>query len=253
MQMWIQIDFLVDLKISERVACYLINVIPFTDLCEEENGNTRIINEGDQFLGYLSYNKNNIIGKGTFKTAHLASLKWISSSPTSGLGAKISKPIAVAMKWPYEDSKHSQIVKRFNYTDESCKVITEGTLLGWADSLLQFAYTFINDFIAKKRPLEPPFSIPQLRFVKGTIAYSEKSLDNASKLSSSISHHATYLLEELLPMNQQFIKYIHNADVVPLQECNEPGYEFGVFLCFIQHVQFMCTHGQAYISDFQGL
>ena len=57
-------------------------------------------------------------------------------------------------------------------------------------------------------------------------------------------------------MDQQFIKYIHNADAVPLQEHklhNEPGYEIEVFLCFIQHVQFMCTHGQAYISDFQGL
>jgi hypothetical protein len=72
-------------------------VIPFADLCEE-NGNKRIINEGNQFLRYLSYDKNNIIGKGTFKTAHLASLKWISGSPSSGLGAKISEPIAVAMK-----------------------------------------------------------------------------------------------------------------------------------------------------------
>ena len=228
-------------------------MIPFADLCEE-NGNKRIINEGNQFLGYLSYDKNNIIGKGTFKTAHLASLKWISSSPSSGLGAKISEPIAVAMKRPYDDSKQSQIVKRFNYADESRKVITEGTLLGWADSLLQFAYSFINDFITKKKCLEPPFPIPQLRFVKGAIAYSEKSLDtNPTKIPLAISHRATYLLEELLPINQQFIKYIHNAEAVPLQERDEPGYELGVFLCFIQHVQFVYTHGQAYISDLQGL
>ena len=228
-------------------------MVPFADLCEEDNRNTRIINEGDQFLRYLSYDKNNIIGKGTFKTAHLASLKWIPSSPSSGLGVKISEPITVAMKRPYDDSKQSQLVKRFNYADESRKVITEGTLLGWADSLLQFAYAFINDFITKKRPSDPPFSIPQLRFVKGAIAYSEKSLDNATKLPSTTSHRAAYLLEELLPMDQQFIKYIHNADVVPLQEHDEPGYEIGEFLCFIQHVQFMCTHGQAYTSDFQGL
>lgn len=84
------------------------------------------------------------------------------------------------------------------------------------------------------------------------MAYSEKPLDNATKLPSSISHRATYLLEELLPVNQPFrvIKYIHNADAVPLQERDEPGYEFGVFLCFIQHVKFtVCIHGQAYISD----
>lgn len=131
----------------------------------KENSNKGIINEGNQFLGYLSYDKNNIIGKGTFKTAHLTSLKWISSSLYSGLGSKISKPIAIAMKRPYNDSKQSQIMKYFNYTDESCKVITEGTLLGWVDSLLQFAYAFINDFIMKKRPLEPPFPIPQLELL----------------------------------------------------------------------------------------
>ncbi|KDR77554.1 hypothetical protein GALMADRAFT_138645 [Galerina marginata CBS 339.88] len=51
---------------------------------------------------------------------------------------------------------------------------------------------------------------------------------------------------------QTFVKYIHNADAVPLQDADEPGYEIGVFLCFIQHVQFVHTHGQAYMSDFQG-
>ncbi len=39
---------------------------------------------------------------------------------------------------------------------------------------------------------------------------------------------------------------------VPLQDSDEPGYETGIFLCFIQHIQFKITHGQAYISDFQG-
>jgi len=241
------------MKISEQVACYLIDVIPFLELCEHDKGNPRIINEGNKFLGYLSYDKNNILGKGTFKTAHLASLKWILSSPSNGLGAKISEPIAVAMKRPYDDSKQSGNVKHFNYADESCKVITEGTLLGWAKSLLQFAYAFINDFIAKQTPSEAPFNIPQLRFVKGAITYSEKSLDHTAKVPSALSHHAAYLLEELLPLDQPFIKYIHNAEAIPLQEQDEPGYEMGVFLCFIQHVQFVYTHGQAYVSDFQGL
>jgi hypothetical protein len=53
-------------------------------------------------------------------------------------------------------------------------------------------------------------------------------------------------------MDRSFIKYIHNADAVPLQDINEQGHKIGVFLCFVQHVQFVHTHGQAYISDFQG-
>lgn len=113
---------------------------------------------------------------------------------------------------------------------------------------------FINNFITKKKCLELPFPIPQLCFVKGDIAYSEKSLDtNSTKIPSAILHCATYLLKELLPISQQFIKYIHNTEAVPLQEHDEPGYKLGVFLCFIQHIRFMYTHSQAYISDLQGL
>ena len=82
--------FTVDMKISKRVECYLFGVIPFSELCENDKDNPRIIIEGDKFLGCLSYDKNNILGKGTFKTAHLASLKWILSSSSNGLGAKIS-------------------------------------------------------------------------------------------------------------------------------------------------------------------
>jgi len=88
-------------------------------------------------------------------------------------------------------------------------------LLDWADSLLQFAYEFINNFVSNQAPAEAPFLIPQLWFVKAAIVYSGKSLDNALGASSSASHHAAYLLEELLPKDNLFIKYIHNADAVP--------------------------------------
>ena len=74
--------------------------------------------------------------------------------------------------------------------------------MGWADSLLRFAYEFINDFIASQAPAEAPFVIPQLQFVKAAIAYSEKSLDNALGASASTSHRAAYLLEELLPTSK---------------------------------------------------
>ena len=107
-------------------------------------------------------------------------------------------------------------------------------------------------------PVEAPFLIPQLRSVKAAFAYSEKPLDNALGVSSSTSHRAAYLLEELLPEDNLFIKYSihkldHNSEAVPLQDHDEPGYDTDtIFLCFIQHVQFILTHGQAYISDFLG-
>ena len=108
----------------------------------------------------------------------------------------------------YYDRNHncdSVVVKRFNYADESRKVLMEGTLLGWADSLLKFAYAFIHNFIADKKPAKSPFPIPLLRFVKAAIAYSEKLLVSAPGTSSGASHRAAYLLEELLPVDRPFI------------------------------------------------
>lgn len=71
-------------------------------------------------------------------------------------------------------------------------------------------------------------------------------------MATATAHRVAYLLEELIPSDVPFIKYIHNADAVPLQDPDEEGYDTAVFLCFIQHIQFVLTHGQAYISDFQG-
>lgn len=234
------------------MACFLINVVPFAELCDSNTvpGSDKQIIDESKYLAYLSYNKSKLISKGTFKTAHTASLEWFSVSPVQGLGAKSTTPIAVALKRPYNDSRPG--MKRFNFADESKKVLTEATLLGWADSLLRFAYTFIDSFIANQTHPEAPFAIPRLRFVEGVIAFVEKSLGDTSAAQSTTSHRAAYLLEELLPADRPFIKYIHNADAVPLQSPNETGYEVGIFLCFIQHVQFVHTHGQAYISDFQG-
>ncbi len=215
----------VDTQITERVSCYLINAPPFAALCDTDNSNgNRIINKDESLLGYISYDKSKLLGKGTFKTAHLASLQWISESPSVGLGSNGQKYIPVALKRPYDDRHSGAVIKRFNYVDESRKVLTEATMLGWADSLLQFAYDFINNFILTTASAEPPFPIPQLRFVKGAIAYSEKSLDSGAA-NRSTSHRASYLLEELLLQDDLFIKYIHNADAVPLQDSDEPGYE----------------------------
>ena len=128
----------------ERVACFLINSIHFSELCGTENSaGAKIIIDGN--VEHLGYDKNNLLGKGTFKTAHLASIKWVSDPPYSGLGAQTSEAIHIALKRPYDDSRPG-------------------------------------------------------------VSYSEKSLDNALGASSSMSHRAAYLLEELLPTRNMFIK-----------------------------------------------
>jgi len=160
----------------------------------------------------------------------------------------------VALKRPFE-KRQGIGIKRLGVVDEEKKVMVEATMLRYASSLLNFAYAHINQFIADHDPPQAPFIIPELRFVNGAIAFAQKEVEVSHHgLGTPISHRAVYLLEELLGLKDKsaFDKYIHNANATPLQEVDEPGYETAVFLCFIQHIQFVKTHYQAYVSDFQG-
>jgi hypothetical protein len=102
-----------------------------------------------------------------------------------------------------------------------------------------------------------PFEIPKLRFVKAAVAYSEKLLDNALGTSSSTSHHAAHLLEQLLPMGDLFIKYIHNADAITLQDHNELGYNtasfsasFNMSSSFLHMAKLISLTSKAGVDDF---
>jgi hypothetical protein len=186
-------------------------------------------------------------------------LTW-QDSPTYGLRSAIRQPIPIALKRPYAERRPNNSgieapIKRFNFDDESKSLHTEMTMLGWAQSLLTYAYNFIHSTIRKQRE-EPPMPIPSLRFVHAVLAYAQKSLDASGTSSSrqSSSHRAVYLLEELLPIDKKpFIKYIHNGDAVPNVQPQEEGYETALFLSFIQHIQYHFTGENVYISDFQGL
>lgn len=80
----------------------------------------KIVDDTKEYIGFITYQKNDyLLGKGTFKTATLASLTWISPPPTEGLAAQISGGTYVALKRPYDDTRGSAKVMRFNFADES--------------------------------------------------------------------------------------------------------------------------------------
>ena len=106
---------------------------------------------------------------------------------------------------------------------------------------------------ARCLPDVPPFSIPAIQFVYAGVALGLKDV-NTSR-SAVTSNCAVYLLEELLPPENEyaFQKYIHNNSAVPLMKPGEEGYKTAKFLSCIQHVQYQLTGGLAYISDLQGM
>jgi hypothetical protein len=245
---------------TERIIFHPITIPHFSELCQKET--PPLLSEPQKaFHGVISYNSdlnsNSFLGKGAFKTAISADVTLFGPRrPRMGLGQDLGAgneaTLSVALKRPFESKRLGSGIKRLGVVDEERKIMVEANMLRYASSLLNFAYAHINQFIADHDPPQAPFTIPELRFVNGAVAFAQKEVD---VMGAPNSHRAVYLLEELLKLRDKstFEKYIHNANATPLQEVDEPGYETAIFLCFIQHMQFVKTHYQAYVSDFQGI
>ncbi|THU77392.1 hypothetical protein K435DRAFT_812496 [Dendrothele bispora CBS 962.96] len=102
-----------------------------------------------------------------------------------------------------------------------------------------------------RRP--PQISIPRLRFVEAGV-FAQLSSDPKHLKSSAAGAKRTYIIEEKIqvPPHAEFTKYVHNGNPVPNVPPNDPEYNTALFLCAVQHLQYIKTHGLAYVSDFQG-
>ena len=152
---------------------------------------------GLHFRAHLIYNPEKRIGKGTFKTANLASLEFDSVRLLVGLGsglATVDHKLAVALKHPFLDVKAASRrpglwpgrsvnapVSCLTVTDEQHVVTGEANLLVWANALLEFTYDFIFDYTQKNNA--PPgvkdfmSIIPLFWFVDAGVAVVVKPLE----------------------------------------------------------------------------
>ncbi|KAI6143627.1 hypothetical protein BKA82DRAFT_3983794 [Pisolithus tinctorius] len=129
--------------------------------------------------------------------------------------------------------------------DESNILYHEANALYWAKALLQMTYQFVDHAIEGAK-VPPPFKIPRLHFVDAGLlfAYSDKPLATAGGSGQP----------EFIPMSldDEFVKYIHNGNMAPCILLDTKAEEIVDFLSFTQHVQYITTGGQVYISDYQG-
>ncbi|KAI6142100.1 hypothetical protein BKA82DRAFT_4438534 [Pisolithus tinctorius] len=206
----------------------------------------------------LDASADSIIGVGAFKMAQIAQLNL---SPLRDMGIRSSPNDRIILKRPYIND-HPVEVKppftRYALQDESNILYHEANALYWAKALLQMTYQFI-DCAVKDTKVPPPFEIPRLRFVDAGLlfAYSdvpaetERGSGKPSKPSSIVN--VAYLVEELIhtSSDDEFVKYIHNGDVAPCFLLDTKAEEITDFLAFTQHIQYIMTGGQVYISDYQ--
>lgn len=259
--------------VSEEIRFFQLPELTFQELMENPSQIivVNITPRSPHFRAHLLYNSEDILGKGTFKTATAASLEFDSAAPSTGLGSvriNGAARIPVALKRPFllkPAPKRNGLrvstastVSRMGFADEQHAVSGEAKLLVWANALLTFTYAFIFNYLDHNDVQVPPgiddfrATIPSFRFVQAGVAVALKPLEIGAAGTLS-SQRATYLLEEMLPGGQSdFVKYMNNAQATSILEPDDPDYHLAEFLMFVQHVQYEITHGTAYLSDFQG-
>jgi len=222
------------------------------------------IKMAELFFGNIRLDRSTdaILGVSTFKTAQSAQLT-LSPLTCSGMGS--SPNYEVVLKRPYindfpANEPAGPPFSRFALKDESNILYCKANVLYWAKALLKMTYEFIDHAIdCAKEP--PPFNIPCLCFVDAglLLAYSNAPAITEGglplvKTSGIIS--MMYLGEELIPTpsdGKDFVKYIHNGDAAPCDLLDPDAENIAQFLAFTQHVQYIKTGKQVYISDYQGI
>ncbi|KAG1907552.1 uncharacterized protein F5891DRAFT_1124479 [Suillus fuscotomentosus] len=123
---------------------------------------------------------------------------------------------------------------RFAREDELEKTLDEVNCLYWGTSLLGMAYTFIDEMLKTG-------NLPRLRLVRAALAIPDDPNNDLG---------ANYLIKEQI--SGKFVKYINNNSAVPAHNLEGREAVIGLFLCFVQHVQYHLINNMVYLSDFQG-
>ncbi|KAJ7348304.1 hypothetical protein DFH08DRAFT_698194, partial [Mycena albidolilacea] len=193
------------------------------------------------------------LGIGTFKSAHTGHLSLI-HLPSQGLGTAPNELVTVKRMYrrrTQNTTTGNWVMTRFLPADEHAMIIQEANLLYWASSLMDFTYSFIHLFLSNADE-EPPFTIPQLRFVHAGVAVSHDQVAG-NNISNTSSIRRTYLVEEFIEESDGFVKFVHDGDANSLLDTDDPFYHIAEFLCFTQHVQYFKTDGTVFLSDLQGM
>ncbi|KAJ7645771.1 hypothetical protein B0H17DRAFT_1148314 [Mycena rosella] len=115
--------------------------------------------------------------------------------------------------------------------------------LGWGHVLLSMTYTFMRRFIRNNNNIDPPFDIPQMRFVRAALASSQEAGERRE----------LFLVEERITESEgKFRKFINNRAAIPTAFKTKADMERAEFLAFTQHIQYWSTFKMVFVSDYQG-
>ncbi|KAF5385575.1 hypothetical protein D9757_006739 [Collybiopsis confluens] len=180
------------------------------------------------------------IGAGGFKSCHPAKLYPPALLRTSAI---VLKEVFIMKR-----DRRARLSGSLEYQ----KILREANLHYYANALMKFAYSYLDQKLNEKGP-PSHLEIPQLRFVKaGMFVIMSQSLKHVK--STDVAPERSFLIEERIntPEDDCFTKFIHNGSAEPNLYPDDPHYQTSLFLCACQHLQYEKTHQLAYVSDFQG-
>ncbi|PSR81531.1 hypothetical protein PHLCEN_2v6354, partial [Hermanssonia centrifuga] len=227
-----------------------------------------------------------VIGIGTFKTAHPGKLTLVLKleEPSSACGGSVS---GYSIEKDLDDIPSSfcgaedlpVVVKRLYHqvgrvtrgridmdeftkgcytpADELQKLSIEANTIYWAIALHGLSHDFIHRKL-HSLPADQQIQIPFTRFVNAGLALAHGALPSKPLPSSATTTlRAVYLVEEPIVGRdgeaEDFVKLIHNSSAVPLiSEKDKQWYDLALFAACHQHIQYWKTGGIAYVSDYQG-
>ncbi|KAG1721811.1 hypothetical protein EDD22DRAFT_831469 [Suillus occidentalis] len=181
---------------------------------------------------------------GSFKTCHpaLISNADIVPSMSTSLPPSVLSAEQVVAKHVFFRKGQTMGRCRFAKEDELEKTLDEVNCLYWGTSLLGMAYTFIDEMLKTGNVSQDvEVELPRLRLVRAALAIPDGPNNDLG---------ANYLIEERI--SGKFVKYINNNSAVPAHSLEGREAVIGLFLCFVQHVQYHLTNNMVYLSDFQG-
>jgi hypothetical protein len=188
----------------------------------------------------FSYQPSSKPFQGAFKIAHPGHTDF----PLFGN----STQVCIKQTFFTSDSEDSGSKKHHVYQGQTqaANLSVELNCLGWASALMDLVYSFMKKEEAIRG--SPPFEVPQMQYVKAGLAI------QVSKDSAGTDKQNAYLLEEFIDSEEPgwFVKYLNNNSAKPLKFKDEERSIRAEFLSFSQHVQFIETSSQAYLSDLQG-
>ncbi|KAG2124898.1 hypothetical protein DEU56DRAFT_744256 [Suillus clintonianus] len=181
---------------------------------------------------------------GSFKTCHpalISNADVVPSMSTSPPPSVLSAEQVVAKRVFFRKGQTMGRC-RFAREDELEKTLDEVNCLYWGTSLLGMAYTFIDEMLKTGNVSQDVVvELPRLRLVRAALAIPDDPNNDLG---------ANYLIEERI--SGKFVKYINNNSAVPAHSLEGREAVIGLFLCFVQHVQYHLTNNMVYLSDFQG-